>query len=257
MSPFLNNIDLLILLRLLTAHLITDFVLQPAAWVKERKELHAKSIALYKHTILTMLLAYLFLAQWSNWKVPLIIFVTHTLIDIWKSSRSELIRYFIADQLMHITVLVACWLWLISGYTSAVSCIQEALSQTIMWLYFSAYLFVIFPLGFIIGMMVKKFKVQLKTNNKHSSDALIADETLADAGRWIGIFERILILTFVLTNQFGAIGFLIAAKSILRFNNKDEESARKETEYVLVGTLISYAFSILTGLITIWFISNL
>lgn len=250
-----DNVSLLF--RLLCAHLITDFVLQPAAWVKERKELRAKSIALYKHTTLTMLFAYVFLAQWSNWQIPLIIFVTHTLIDIWKSSRSELIRYFIIDQLMHIMVLVGCWLWLISGFQSAAELFQQTLSQTILWIYFATYLFVIFPLGFIIGMMVKKFKVQLRNRNNNSTVTSATDETLADAGRWIGIFERILILTFVLNNQFGAIGFLIAAKSILRFNNKDEESARKETEYVLVGTLISYAFSILTGLAIAWFIENL
>ena len=38
---------------------------------------------------------------------------------------------------------------------------------------------------------------------------------------WIGFFERFLIFTFILINQYTAIGFLIAAKSVLRFNDKE------------------------------------
>jgi hypothetical protein len=72
---------------------------------------------------------------------------------------------------------------------------------------------------------------------------------LAEAGKWIGIFERILIFTFVITNEYAAIGLLIAAKSILRFNETKKESARKESEYIIIGTLISFSFAILTGLL--------
>jgi hypothetical protein len=53
----------------------------------------------------------------------------------------------------------------------------------------------------------------------------------------------------ILINQFEAVGFLIAAKSILRFR---KDSVYK-TEYVLIGTLLSFgiavAFGILPGLI--------
>lgn len=248
MSLLFNPENIAILLRLLTAHLLTDFVLQPKAWVNERKQLHHKSPSLYKHTLLTTLTAYFFLGQWTQWQIPLIIFITHTITDIWKSYRSDLIRYFIADQLVHVLVITGCWLYFFSEFDFDLTLLQSILSETRFWIYSTTYLFVIYPLGFIIGMMVKKFKVQLR--NENTSNAT-NNETLADAGRWIGIFERLLIVTFVLNNQFGAIGFLIAAKSILRFNNKDEERARKETEYVLIGTLISYTFSIITGLVAL------
>ena len=55
--------------------------------------------------------------------------------------------------------------------------------------------------------------------------------------------------TFVITGEAGSIGFLIAAKSVLRFNDIKGSDARKEAEYVLIGTLMSFAFSILTGLL--------
>lgn len=59
------------------------------------------------------------------------------------------------------------------------------------------------------------------------------------AGTWIGYLERIIILTFVLHDQYEAIGLLIAAKSLLRF--RDTNDARPQTEYVLIGTLASLA----------------
>ena len=72
--------------------------------------------------------------------------------------------------------------------------------------------------------------------------------SLAEAGKWIGVFERILVLTFVIYNHFEGIGFLIAAKSILRFNDIKGDNTRKEAEYVLIGTLMSFASSIVIGI---------
>jgi len=61
----------------------------------------------------------------------------------------------------------------------------------------------------------------------------------------IGIIERFLVLTFVILNQFEAVGFLIAAKSILRF--KDDNTIK--TEYVLIGTMLSFGIAIALGII--------
>ena len=48
--------------------------------------------------------------------------------------------------------------------------------------------------------------------------------------------------------QWPAIGFLLAAKSIMRFN--DTRSAKRPvSEYVLLGTLLSFGFSIAAGLV--------
>ena len=70
-------------------------------------------------------------------------------------------------------------------------------------------------------------------------------EELLNAGRLIGILERILVLTFMILNQFEAIGFLIAAKSILRYNDSDTI----KTEYVLIGTMSSYMIAIFFGIL--------
>ena len=76
-----------------------------------------------------------------------------------------------------------------------------------------------------------------------------------DASAWIGILERILIVIFVTTAQFQAIGFLVAAKSIFRFNDTREEGTLK-AEYFLLGTMISFTLAIITGLAVRWLVST-
>lgn len=70
----------------------------------------------------------------------------------------------------------------------------------------------------------------------------------ANAGKWIGYFERILILTFILTGTTEGIGFLLAAKSIFRFGELSKAQEIKTTEYVLIGTLASFTIAIIIGL---------
>ena len=71
---------------------------------------------------------------------------------------------------------------------------------------------------------------------------------LRDGGRQIGLLERGLIFLLVLANQPIGIGFLIAAKSILRYGtaNRDQRSA----EYVIIGTLASFGWAIAVALAT-------
>lgn len=68
------------------------------------------------------------------------------------------------------------------------------------------------------------------------------------AGVWIGWLERALVFTFVLVGQFNAIGLVIAAKSILRF-----EYARKsaQSELVIIGTLASFGWAVGAALLTL------
>lgn len=61
------------------------------------------------------------------------------------------------------------------------------------------------------------------------------------------IIERIIILIFVLYSQYSAIGLLVAAKGIIRFNEKDRQEIK--TEYLVIGTLLSIVLAIITGLV--------
>lgn len=68
------------------------------------------------------------------------------------------------------------------------------------------------------------------------------DEREFNAGRVIGILERLLIYFFVLNAQYTAIGFVMAAKSFTRFRELEKRSF---AEYVLVGTLLSALLAML------------
>ncbi|MFQ8432969.1 DUF3307 domain-containing protein [Amaricoccus sp. W119] len=71
------------------------------------------------------------------------------------------------------------------------------------------------------------------------------DTSLPLGGRMIGRLERLMILMLVLAEQPDGIGFLIAAKSILRFNEISKgDGDREASEYVIIGTLASFAWAI-------------
>ncbi|HWD89896.1 MAG TPA: DUF3307 domain-containing protein [Mucilaginibacter sp.] len=225
-----------LLLRLITAHLLTDFVLQPNSWIGQKKRQKHRSGKLYLHVLIAAVTAYIFSGLWANWWLPLVILITHYLIDLWKLNRPENLLYFLLDQLFHLIVIVAIWLSLYSDLSGVAHLIQKGFTDTRFWAILAGYLIVTYPLGIIIGIATQKWREAAEVNK----------EGLAKAGILIGIFERLLILTFILCNQFAAVGFLVTAKSILRFS--DKENTQKKTEYILIGTLMSFAASILVGM---------
>jgi len=226
-----------LLLRLLIAHLLTDFVLQPTSWVKEKKQKKHRSPKLYLHVLIAGFTAYLFSGLWHNWWLPLIIIITHFFIDLWKLNRRENLTYFLLDQLFHILVVIALWIGISFDLHTVWAYLSALAQNTKFWLIVTGYVLVTWPLGYIIGMATEKWRDAAEVNK----------EGLAKAGVWIGFFERLLILTFIISNQFAAVGFLIAAKSILRFS--DKENTQKKTEYVLIGTLMSFAAAAIIGIV--------
>lgn len=228
-----------LLFRLATAHLLTDFVFQPASWVEDRKLRKIRSVKLFWHILFTTALAWLFSGLYLVWWIPLTIFLTHYLIDLIKAYLPDSFRYFLADQLAHLSVLAAIWIIADRQLTPLISTVTRVVNNPNFWILSFSYVLVTWPLGILIGKATAQWRNEIG-NAGESMDSL------ANAGKWIGICERILILTFVLTNQFTAIGFLVAAKSILRFGDKN---AQRKTEYILVGTLMSFAASCLLGVI--------
>jgi hypothetical protein len=121
--------------------------------------------------------------------------------------------------------------------------ITKALINYDFWLITTAYLFTIFPLAYLLGYATQRWRKDIEQNSERTATSL------SEAGKWIGVFERVLVLTFVINNHFEGIGFLIAAKSILRFNDIKGDNMRKEAEYILIGTLMSFASSIIIGIL--------
>ena len=74
-------------------------------------------------------------------------------------------------------------------------------------------------------------------------------ESLVNAGKYIGILERLLVFVFIIVNHWEGVGFMIAAKSVFRFSDLAEAKQRKLTEYVLIGTLLSFGIAVITGIL--------
>jgi Protein of unknown function (DUF3307) len=77
-------------------------------------------------------------------------------------------------------------------------------------------------------------------------DAPARQPSPARIGATIGVLERLLIVTFVLTGAQAAIGFVVAAKTLARFKQLDD---RQFAEYYLLGTLASVSVALGTGLL--------
>jgi Protein of unknown function (DUF3307) len=223
------------LTKLILSHLITDFILQPKSWVDERTAKHFASPKLYLHGFITAAFALLIIG-FQYWLAAIIILITHILIDGWKSYQQQTPTYFLADQLLHLLVIAGCWYFLFFTWNDVTTAWQQINENLSVWKIITAFVFLTAPAGILIGQLTKQWR-----------DKLPEAENLANAGKWIGFTERIIILIFVLYSEYSAIGLLVAAKGIIRFNEKDRQEIK--TEYLVIGTLLSIGLAIVTGLV--------
>lgn len=227
---------LLILLKLCIAHLISDYFLQFRSWVTDKEKNKIRSPKLYAHISVTFLAAGLLTGEWL---LALFVAGTHGLIDIAKiywGKKDSL--SFLIDQFLHFTILIISSLWISNELSEVMASIKAISNSTSFWAIIFGYLLITFPMSVVITILTHRWRRDLD----ESYEKL---ETLNEAGKWIGIMERFLILTFILINQFTAIGFLIAAKAVLRIRDTE----RKLSEYILIGTLLSITVTVVIGLL--------
>lgn len=233
-------------LPLLLAHILADFYWQPSHWVTDKKERSFRSRYLYIHAAVVMVTSYIFLGHWTNPIPAIAVGLVHGLIDVVKIEfdKKGSASWFMADQVAHLVTIVIVSVLLTSSLSISLDIFGLWLYQTKTLAQLSGALLCLSPVSFLVGILTRPWRDEL--------DKLVpnANDNLANAGRWIGMSERLLIFVFVIVSQFSAIGFLIAAKSLLRYNDKntsgDVPSAyiSKKSEYVLVGTLMSYTCAI-------------
>ncbi len=224
-----------LLILQMIAHLITDFYLQTDTSCREKKDKGFRSGFLYVHAAMTFILAWGLSLSADYAIYALIIGILHLGIDGVKSLANKWKYLFFADQAVHLAIIGAA----VFFYQ------QHQGIELPSWLPPARYL--LYALGLLVCLKPTNIIIKevLKTFEIKSADTEEKSEELDKAGRIIGNLERILTLVFVSINQFGAIGFLLAAKSLLRF----KDTARAKTEYVLVGTLLSFGIAIITGII--------
>ena len=229
---------MIFLTKLLLTHIIGDFFLQPKHWVKEKEKKKLKSPKLYLHIAIHFALLFLMLWDISLWPIILIIGVLHFIIDaiklVLQKKKTKRLFFFI-DQILHVLVIVVTYF----VYTKATIDFNIIFSEQNLLL-ITCLVFLTRPVSIIMKTIFTKWNISKLTES---------DESLKDAGNYIGILERLLVFIFIITNHWEAVGFLITAKSVFRFGDLRESKQRKLTEYVLIGTLISFGIAITIGLI--------
>lgn len=230
-------------LKLLLAHILGDFVFQPEKWVKDKEENKVKSIKLYFHigihTIL--LLGVLKFNLQEYWSGFLLIIISHYIVDVLKlylQKKKTKRTWFFMDQITHISILL-----LVSSFYVNFSFSMENIITENNLLLLIFILLIVYVSSVIIKIIITQWNPESKKEN---------DDSLAKAGRYIGILERLFVFIFVITNHWEAIGFLLAAKSVFRFGDLTSSKDRKLTEYILIGTLLSFGFAILLGVLYLY-----
>ncbi|SOD13176.1 DUF3307 domain-containing protein [Pedobacter xixiisoli] len=223
------------LIKLLLAHILGDFFLQPDKWVVEKERIKLRSGKLYLHIALHIALVFIVFLSFDVWKQALIIGVSHYMIDaaklLFQKANTKKVWFF-ADQALHIAVIIICWLSFYEGASIDFGFVQNPK----VWLYVFGGLLLTSPTAIIIKVVITRF---IPSRSSIS---------LQNAGKFIGILERLLIYIFILTNHLEAVGFLLAAKSIFRFGDLKEGNELKLTEYVLIGTLLSFGIAVAVSL---------
>jgi hypothetical protein len=227
-----------LLIRLVIAHLLSDFIFQSNRIAKNKnwssKEMFFHILVVYFTTAL--------ISGW--WILSFAIAILHYLIDGLKVETEK--KYpdysfalFWGDQILHGIVLLSVWVYQFGIYENLLKALIFPIKDYKISLILLGYILITTPIGYVIKFVLKNIPSSIDTNDG-------TNQNREQGGKTIGIFERSIILTFVLLGQYEAIGFLITGKSIIRFANQQEHI---RSEYVLVGTMMSYGFSIIVGVL--------
>lgn len=230
---------MILMIKLVLAHLIGDFILQPTSWVKAKETRKLAAWQLYAHVLVHAVLIIVIVWDVYFWPWALIIAGSHLIIDalkiILQREKTKRILFFI-DQVMHLAALyaVAC---IYLNYIPDFNLLND---QNIL-LFITCLAFLTTPASAAIKFFIARWTPHMTTDGE--------DESLQSAGKYIGILERLFVFAFFASGHPEGVGFLIAAKSVFRFGDLKEAKSRKLTEYVLIGTLISFGVAMITGII--------
>ncbi len=227
---------------LLLAHVAADFPLQSDAMAAGKQTRRPGALAL--HMVIVAATASLLLAPRSaEALVPVLVLTAlHLAIDLGKSLLpAGRLGPFLADQGAHLLSLAGiAMLWpglFAAGLWGGIAGLSDWLPGVM-----------VLAAGALAATMAGRHAVRLLM----LPHAGATPDSLPAGGALIGILERGLIYLFLLVDQPAAIGFLVTAKSILRF-----KEAQQDSEYVIIGTLASFGWALLVGYGTLALASGL
>jgi hypothetical protein len=227
----------------LIAHILYDFFFQNDFWVRHRRRYKYRSRPLYWHVIIVFFVSWIFSFQLAFFVCSFLIALSHFLLDGMKAKISKIrigrIKifskgFFFIDQIIHLIVIVL----FVNAFDNiwGIDPIVNFPFKPEYFVMMLAYLVCLKPSNIFIREFFNMYN--FKIFNQPGEDLL-------NAGKIIGNIERILTLTLLIFEQFEAVGFIIAGKSILRY----EGVKTSKTEYVLIGTLLSFGIAIIISIL--------
>lgn len=229
----------MLFIKLILAHLLGDFIFQPNSWVADKEKEKAKSLYLYLHTFIHFALIMFLLWDLHLWWIAAAVAGTHFIIDLAKlqyQKPNTKKNWFFIDQVLHVLVIAGITLYVMKFDFSLID--NSDLLKVI-----AGAVFVTVPASIIVKMLISGWTPVTPNLTSPQTDSL------ANAGKYIGILERLLVFIFIVVNHWEGVGFMIAAKSVFRFSDLAEAKQRKLTEYVLIGTLLSFGIAVMTGIL--------
>lgn len=163
---------------------------------------------------------------------------------------------FIADQACHILLLafIALAVGGSKTFIDAWSILSAGQAQMIYLALLTAFLLV--PASIIFQILFKRYQPSEILGKMNETDMENGTEenkeikeNIKGAGEIIGYMERILMAIFFCLGQYTAVGFIIAAKSIARYDKISKKGAF--AEYYLIGTLYSVLVTLL-AFVLLW-----
>jgi len=217
-------------IALLLGHVLADFVFQ-TNWIVSNKR---NPMVLALHAGIVFLCT--IVALGGNLQLALIIAVVHLVIDAVKvyTPSTDTLWAYLADQAAHLlTIAIAAWL------------VPAAMTMGI-W---AAHIDTLLPIAVFITGLVLATRAGFPAIGYLMAGFSVKNDTegLENAGKIIGLLERTLIYLMVMIGEPTGIGFLIAAKSILRFDTVSKD--RAISEYVIIGTLASFGWALIMAFI--------
>ncbi len=231
------------LICLLAAHILGDFFLQSARQAQGK----ARLPVLAEHALVHAILSYVLLGVWALYWLPAAVFISHAAIDLVKSRAGPgSLRALLLDQGAHLAVLLPL-AWLLSGSQASqdvfwVRVLGPAYLEALVLV--SGFVVAVFAAGIAIMNAVQPYVRQLKAWRQIQDQAGLEPRGLEHAGRLIGQLEGSLIFLFLLVGQPGGLGLLLAAKSMLCIGQLKDTEERLQAEYIILGTLMSFALGI-------------
>lgn len=237
-----------LILKLCLCHILGDFVMQPTKWVEKRPANPLKFKYLYYHIVvhLLLLLLFFFNQMGTVWLGVLLITISHLGIDLIKiycEKNTQINKFvlFITDQLLHFVVIA-----LVVNIYFPYSLRSDLILSDKALLILLSLLLISSVAPIFLRIFFSRWSKSM-LNDAYTPEENLKTESLQDAGKYIGILERLLIVIFININFSEGIGYLLAAKSIFRFGDLTNSKEKKLTEYILIGTFMSFAIAIIIG----------